>query len=260
MIPSARPIAVLFCIALLSSLPTAKAQRSHFSPPSVRGELVKGLFPPSRIDAVTLDRIIQPITTVTEYADGSVEYNNGNGFVVGDRFFTVNHNLAPAGNVHTLRRTSFVNGVAIRAVYESAKHDLAEFRLPAELCREHCNALSLNERPTLEHGQEVFWLRKFDGEVVLKTGRVLDYAWIGDTPKSARSIGACEGRMVVQVDTPFLPGSSGSPVIDAKSGQIVGIIQGSFRSDNGETGFFKPLSCLAKVRPDARPSSITESL
>ncbi|NNE45606.1 MAG: trypsin-like peptidase domain-containing protein [Rhodothermales bacterium] len=247
MIPSTLPIAALVCLTLAVPQFHATAQTSYYSPSFLPDTPIAAVIEP-RIDAGTLYRIIQPITTATEYANGIVEYNNGNGFIVGNRFYTVNHNLASSNHVPKLRKTSYVNGVVVRAMRVSADHDLAVFPLPDELCKSHCNDLSLNEHVTVQQGQEVFWLRKFDGQVVIKRGRVLDYAWIGESPPSRDRVGRCDGRMVVQIDTPFLPGTSGSPVIDSETGQIIGIAQGSLFSERQQSGFFKPLNCLKKLR------------
>jgi hypothetical protein len=54
----------------------------------------------------------------------------------------------------------------------------------------------------------------------------------------------CQNHLIVEVDTPFRPGTSGSPVFDAATDAVVGMIQGSLSRANGDTGYFKPIACL----------------
>ena len=83
----------------------------------------------------------------------------------------------------------------------------------------------------------------------IKHGRVLNYAFMGDTLASANAYGmeSCSANLIVEVDTPFLAGSSGSPIVDANTGQIIGIIQGSIESRDMRSGYFKPINCVTPL-------------
>ncbi len=200
-----------------------------------------------RVDSNLLSKIIRPISTVTEFSDGRVEHNDGSGFVAGSRYLTVNHNLEPYRADGVVRRTSFLDGVVINPVFGDPTEDLAVFELPPELCESECNDVALDVNVSLDTGDRLFWIRKFDGDLVRKEGTVLGYAWIGDPPTSS-GIGECPGNLIVQVDEPFEQGSSGSPIVEIASGKIVGIIQGTLiNAEGSQTGFFKPLNCLSKV-------------
>ena len=51
--------------------------------------------------------------------------------------------------------------------------------------------------------------------------------------------------MVIAVDQPFYPGSSGGPVWDLASNRLLGMVQGSFVRESGEqVGYYKPFSCV----------------
>ncbi|MBT8401819.1 MAG: serine protease [Rhodothermia bacterium] len=205
-----------------------------------------------RVDSDMLIRIIRPISTVTEYSDGRIEHNDGSGFVAGSRYLTVNHNLEPSENDGVVRRTSFVDGVILNPVFGDPTEDVAVFDLPPELCESECNDVALDVNVALEPGDHLFWIRKFDGELVRKEGTVIGYAWIGDPPTSS-GIGECPGNLIVQIDQPFEQGTSGSPIVEANSGKIVGIIQGTLINEHGsQSGFFKPLNCLSKIGEEMR--------
>ncbi len=207
--------------------------------------------PPIRVDTQLLSKIVRPISTVTEYSDGHVEYNDGSGFVAGSRFLTVNHNLEPSEDDGVVRRTSFMDGVAIKPLFGDATEDLAVFDIPLELCNSECNDILLDTNVQLERGEHLFWIRKFGAELTQKEATVLGYAWIGDPP-AASGIDECPGNLIVQVDQPFEQGTSGSPIVAVNSGKIVGIIQGTLIDrDGSQSGFFKPLNCLRKVTPVA---------
>ncbi len=210
--------------------------------------------PPSlsadRIDASVLHRIILPITTITEYSDGRVEHNTGSGFVAGNRFYTVSHNLDCSEDTPHVRKTSYIDGVQVTPLYENEGEDLAIFGIPDPLCRQHCNEVTLDAGVMPGQGAKLTWMRRFRGSEVLREARVVDIAWLGCAPTGSEVSSGCE---VVLVDRPFEQGSSGSPVVDSDTGRIVGIIQGSLSGDGGELGFFRPISrVIDRVSDDAR--------
>jgi hypothetical protein len=192
--------------------------------------------------------MLHPILTITEFPDGTVEYYKGSGFVVGHRFYTVNHNLGSSGTNGVTRKATYVDGVPVTVSFRNSEHDIAVFELPLEACRLYCNDFSFSENVVAEPDKKIYWLRKFEDDFVMKEGRVLNHAWIGRlTDLDDDAISTCRGNLIVEVDTPFIPGSSGSPVIDAVSGQILGIIQGNFDDGDTRTGYFKPISCVENL-------------
>jgi hypothetical protein len=54
----------------------------------------------------------------------------------------------------------------------------------------------------------------------------------------------CQRNLIVEVDTPFRPGPSGSPVVDATTAAIVGMIQRRLTRADVDTRSVKPLTCL----------------
>ncbi len=193
----------------------------------------------------TLADIVQPVRTETEFSDHSVEFNIGSGFVIGRYFFTVYHNLL-ASRSRFIRQTISVDGVALSPIFVDENQDIAVFELTEDLCRRYCNELRVATAPTLERGRPVYWVRKIEAHWELKESTMLNLA-VFDRMHSGVEPGSpfrCSDNLVVEVEEPFIPGSSGAPVVDEMTGQIIGIIQGSFESNDVRTGFFKPIHCV----------------
>lgn len=199
----------------------------------------------STIQKSTLAEIVRLVRTETEFADESIELNVGSGFVAGRYFFTVYHNLI-ASRDGFVKQTVSVDGDTLKPVFIDPYQDVAVFELTDELCRRHCNDLTFDTIPTLEYGRPVFWLRKVEAQWELKESTMLNLAVFDRIQADAGHDNAykCADNLVVEVEEPFVPGSSGAPVVDAMTGRIVGIIQGSFKSGNERTGFFKPIHCV----------------
>ncbi len=195
-----------------------------------------------------LDRIVRSITTVAEYADGSTKSAVGGGFVVGSRYYTVHHNLT-VRVPGVVRTTTYVEGVAVRATYINPSEDLAVIELPGKLCGRMCNADTLHRVPQVRSGQKVHWLRKVPGEYRWRSGEILGYAFLGGdwADVEVDADGACDSNVIVEVDTPFISGTSGAPVVDSETGQILGIVQGSIERDGQLSGFFKPIECAMRM-------------
>lgn len=202
-----------------------------------------------------LDRIIHPVMTITQMPDGRRQLTVGNGFVVGNRYFTVSHNLGSKPLVPEHMRTIYLEGTPIIPSYADFELDVAVFVLPPALCRRYCNDLVFGQTPELEQDRKVYWLRKIDGKRMWKEGRVRNYTLMDDgpTPRDAAGTG-CAGNLVVEVDTPFPSGTSGGPVLDAATGHIIGIIQGSMLRDGSESGYFKPINCLSPFAEALAPT------
>jgi len=203
----------------------------------------------SHLGVADLDRIIQPITTVTEFPDGRRTVQVGSGFIVGRHYITVHHNLTSVSSTASIRKTISLDGIPLTPSYTHAEYDVAVFDLPAELCKRYCNEISIDTMPELPPDHQIYWLRKFQDEFMVQEGRVLNYAFIGDPPASSDPYGmqGCKANLIVEVDTPFMPGSSGAPVLDTATGRIIGIIQGSFERTAGYSGYFKPIHCVAPL-------------
>lgn len=193
----------------------------------------------------TLAEIVQLVRTKTEFSDRSVEFNVGSGFVVGRFFITVYHNLL-ASRSRFVRQTVSVDGVALSPIFVDKDQDIAIFELTGELCRRYCNQLRVAVAPSFERGRPVYWVRKVETRWELKESTILNLA-VFDRMQSGIEAGSpfrCSDNLVVEIEEPFVPGSSGAPVVDALTGQIIGVIQGSFESNNERTGFFKPIHCV----------------
>ena len=197
-------------------------------------------------------RLIRPITAVMTFADGKTEVKRGQGFVIGNRLFTVYHTLAPRlKKALPAKREIYVAGMLMTPVYTHAAHNIAIFEIPETWCEPHCHALSASNLPTLNPDRQVYWVQEAQGKRLVQAGRVQHYAWLSEAPPALPD-GAeapCQRHLIVEVDTPFRPGTSGSPVFDATTDAIVGMIQGSLARTGGDTGYFKPISCLLPLAP-----------
>jgi hypothetical protein len=192
-------------------------------------------------------RLMRSITVITTFADGTSEVKQGQGFVMGNRLFTVYHTLAlHHKNVSPTKREIYVAGTLMTPTYIHAAHDIAIFEMPKALCKPHCRALAASTLPALKPDRQVYWVQDTGGERLVKEGRVRHYAWLSEAPPAfhAAEEAPCQNHLIVEVDTPFRPGTSGSPVFDAATDAVVGMIQGSLSRANGDTGYFKPLACL----------------
>lgn len=197
------------------------------------------------VEKHSLAEIVRLVKTETEFADHSIESNVGSGFVVGKYFLTVYHNLLASRDGY-VRQTISVDGLPLSPVFVDAYQDIAVFELSGELCRRYCNELRIDAAPTLEHGRPIYWVRKREAKWELMESTMLNLAVFDriESGVDAKDPYRCSDNLVVEVEEPFVPGSSGAPVVDAVTGRIIGIIQGSFESDNQRTGYFKPIHCV----------------
>ena len=242
---SKRPVRYAALAALVAVLMTAVLMTSAAPASDEHGP------PPPDPRLTDLERIIRPLKTVTETADGRRELTLGTGFIVGRHYFTVEHNLAGAVAPPDAAKTIYLEGTAVAPSFADAGTDLAVFALPDGLCQRYCNDLALVDGPELLRDQKVYWLpgQDADGKHTWQEGRILHYGIKGDgpAPDGTGPLQGCDGNLIVEVDTPFMSGSSGGPVLDAATGGIVGIIQGSVERGGVRSGYFKPVSCLTSV-------------
>jgi len=191
--------------------------------------------------------LMRPITAITTFADGSTEVKHGQGFVVGNRLFTVYHTLAlHLDNVSPTKREIYVAGTLMTPVYTHSAYDIAIFEIPTAWCEPSCDAWTVSNPPALKPDRQVYWVQEARGESSIVAGRIQHYAWLSASPPALQAGGGapCQRNLIVEVDTPFRPGTSGSPVFDATTDAIVGMIQGSLMRTGGDTGYFKPMACL----------------
>ncbi len=206
-------------------------------------------FPDQR--AVILDKIVQSITTVTKFIGGQEEHNKGSGFVIGNLFFTVHHNLTTSFPSLRVKSSSFIDGLSVtEPIFTDEEQDIAVFELPDRLCSKHCNHTKVDYLPDLTAPRKVYWLRKFEDDFILKEASILGSVTFGNSHQPTEL--SCRNNSVVLIDKPFIPGSSGSPVMDAESGKIIGVVQGSVDEDGDTKGYFKPINCVLTMLEDAQ--------
>lgn len=248
-------VAVLFCLVTFAVahlvcaspllMPTSQSQVHE----ALSDHRTRTVSKEGNVGFDDLEHIVQPITTITEFPDGMKTVHLGSGFVVGRRYFTAYHNLSHRNPGLSTRTTTYLDGIQLIPSYANVEQDIAVFELPIALCTRYCNDVSFGLMPEVIRDRKVYWLRKFKDERVVKQAHVIDVAVLGEmhTTPDADAIGWCRSNLVVEVDTPFLAGSSGAPVLDAATGQIIGIIQGSFESNGVQSGFFKPIDCVLSL-------------
>lgn len=110
-------------------------------------------------------RLMRPITAIITFADGSTEIRQGQGFVIGNRLFTVYHTLGPRlKNTSLVKREIYVAGRLMTPVYTHAAHDIAIFELPNALCKPDCGALTASRSTALNPDRQVYWVQEAAGE------------------------------------------------------------------------------------------------
>ncbi len=161
---------------------------------------------------------------------------NGNGFVLGDKYLTAYHLL---DNLETgiKVKNPFVYSMALEEIAVSAREDTALFQIPHELGRVR-NDYALDKNVLIYKGQEIFLynfgLEYSAGERILK-GRITDVSCAipNDYLNTFVSGYVCfEGAIEL--------GDSGSPVFDAKTGDVLGVVTNK-QKDNSGYGYFEPI-------------------
>ncbi|MEM7252278.1 MAG: trypsin-like peptidase domain-containing protein [Pseudomonadota bacterium] len=184
------------------------------------------------------DRVLR-LETIVRGAEGTRSRILGSGFVVGRRLITVHHNLASAFGG---RGQTFLQGEPVVASVVQPTFDLAFIDVPRALCSRWCNRHRL-ARVSVQPDEAVRWLRNTVHTREVNVGRVVDLVVLGRGHDTGTGM-HCGRHLVARIDKPFLPGSSGGPVLSVATGAIVGVVQGSIGRGATQQGFFKPIECV----------------
>ncbi len=188
---------------------------------------------------------LKQIQTKTTFRNGRTLVNTGVGFVLGNLFFTVNHNLDPGYRVTHYNTQSYLANVPVEAIAIDATNDLAVIRIPQILCATWCNRLLIPDASNIGLQQRVEWLGKGKAPQGWQQAEVLSLTKREAAPATRPASTACQRGLVVEVTQPFQPGTSGTAVWDAQTHQLLGMAQGSYERANGaNSGYFKPLACI----------------
>jgi len=189
---------------------------------------------------------VHDIRTSTHYADGTKEVRHGTGFVVGHQFFTVFHNIDVLANHGSWERRIELDGVMVEPRLVDKRNDIAIFDLPSTLCARWCNDRDPRAMPlNLSQRQPIGWYEFVspDDARQWRQARIVEVVF--KNYDSTMPDTACKSDVVIAVDKPFYPGSSGGPVWDLASNRLLGMVQGSFVRESGEqVGYYKPFSCV----------------
>jgi len=189
---------------------------------------------------------VHHIVTSTQYADGYSEVRHGTGFVVGRRFITVYHNVDVLREHGTWERRIELGGVEVEPAIVDGPNDIAIFNVPESLCATWCNDRDpASVGADLEKSQPIGWYEFVSPEASRqwRQARIIDVMFKNYRGPVVDTV--CDSDVVITVDKPFYPGSSGGPVWDLASNRLLGMVQGSFVRESGEqVGYYKPFSCV----------------
>jgi len=202
-----------------------------------------------------LVKIVQPLRTVTEMSDGRVIDGAGSAFAVGSKLITAMHNLDGPQNQHVARHYAMYAGTALSASQTLPLHDVASMPIPDQMCAEVCNQLShFASLSETYPEQTIIWAQHDRDEPLIMQASVIGFAALAPEGSDGSAVrpGSCNDNLVVLVDLPFEPGSSGGPVLDLATGKLMGMVLGTLEEltlESGVTraGFFKPAACISDL-------------
>ncbi len=198
-----------------------------------------------------LIRIARSLQTVTELRNGTILDGSGSGFAFGNHLITALHVLQGPKYDSVINHYAMVNGRPVQAKTIYPDVDIAVIELPHTTGNDS-TALTFAGLQDVYPDQAINWLYPGEGESIKKQASVIGFATLAaDADNSAGQTG-CDDNLVVLTDLPFEQGTSGGPVVDAQSGKILGIIQGTLNettlaSGISNPGFFKPIACVAAL-------------
>lgn len=191
----------------------------------IYGEEIKGLE--EKAGEITL-----PCYVVHRDGDSEKLVGLGNGFVIGDKYITAKHVRDAAIKVYGSEL--YVNGIKLELIGESEEEDVVVLRLPKSLDN-IMNDYSINFSSAIYSGQRIAFYGSPSGyffsnsEGLLERGvvRIPNYSF-------SREGDSIQRRDFVFFDgTLVIGGDSGSPVFDANTGDVIGIVTDGNRNDNG---------------------------
>lgn len=213
------------------------------------GVLTKTSLQPPLAHPTANELDVHDIRTSTLYEDGTREVRHGTGFVVGNQFFTVFHNIDVLEHHGTFERSIELGGVVVEPRLVDVRNDIAIFDLPTQLCAQWCNDRDPRAMPVnLSQRQSIGWYEFMapDDDREWRQARIVEVVF--KNYDAATPDTACKSDVVIAVDQPFYPGSSGGPVWDLTSNRLLGMVQGSFVRESGEqVGYYKPFSCVQSL-------------
>ena len=188
---------------------------------------------------------LQQIRTTTTFRNGRTLVNSGAGFVLGNLFFTVNHNLDPGYRVKHYNTQSYLAGMPVDAIAVDTTNDVAIIRIPKALCATWCNSLTIPDASSIGLQQKVEWLDRGAPPTGWQQAKVLSLTRPLVARTNLPTKTDCQSGLVVEVTQPFPPGTSGTAVWDTQTHELLGMAQGSYERANGKpSGYFKPLACI----------------
>lgn len=211
---------------------------------------LQGLAVPASVSGVDdNESAVHHIRTKTRYSDGYREERHGTGFVVGRRFITVYHNIDVLLSHGSYERSIQLGGINVHPSIVDVANDIAIFNLPDVLCATWCNESEPSViAADLELSQPVGWFEFVSPKDARqwRQARIIEVMFKNYGGAAADTV--CDSGVVVAVDKPFYPGSSGGPVWDLASNRLLGMVQGSFVRESGEqVGYYKPFSCVQSL-------------
>ena len=184
------------------------------------------------------------VITIPHYRLGAVQIGkekslliNGTGFILGDKYFTPYH-VADDSIVNGVVGNLFVSGCPLEFAGGSVKHDVAVFQVPKEL-EELTNDYFFQSNSKIYIGQQIviygnplsYFFEHSEGK--FERGVVTDLNY-GIARGDSISFGYIWFRGKVDF------GDSGSPVFDARTGDVLGMVTNKHYDGTG--GYFAPIS------------------
>lgn len=205
------------------------AAENIFSEPSILRESKKEEM---QLDLKEIIRETQKKTVMVELADGTV----GSGFLFNMEGDILTNAHVVAGTDEVKVRTTDAKGYDGKVIGISTETDVALVRVEGLKGQE---PVRIAEKFDAELGQEILALGSPLGfQNTVTTGIISGTNRDFDLPPYTY-------KGVHQISAPIAPGNSGGPLIDRKTGQVVGM--NSARMEDGEIGFSIPIEDILPI-------------